>query len=400
MKNLKSIFALIFFLFFENIFSLDTVDKKIYSQINIMTPKEKACQVLMLSIDGNKEFTSSMYKYFGENIPGAFILFRFNLAHTPAETYNYTRSIKNSFEKIAGKRNYIPPILAIDCEGGAVYRIKKIASYLPSPKDISEKYSIDEAKLIYKYTSEQIALLGIDLNLAPIVEIKKKDVSSFFGNRLYSEDEQIVKDYSSAFIDSMLNSKVFPAIKHFPGNANDDPHEGETIINVDIHNFYTEYVEPFSTVLKNCNNNCAVLISHVKVPVIEDVPFCFSEKGITEVLRAGLNFNGLILTDDLAMSALKTNGATTSDNAIKALYAGCDMIMCSEKKLKSLVFEISKKILNDKNFEKKINQAVFHILKTKISIGVLDSECKAIKNKPFNLAEFNKSKTNAEKILK
>lgn len=388
-------FTFIYLLLMVNIFCEDNT---VYKVVENMSAKEKAAQVLMLSISGNKQFTDSMHEYYRPYIPGAFILFKFNFASTPKDTADYLLSVNRAFKKNADNKNFIPPMFAVDCEGGKVYRIKNLASYLPPPKVIAEKYSLDEAESLYTYTAEQIKLLGLHINLAPVVEVKKKDSDSFFGSRLYSDNQKIVEEYSNAFIAGMNRAGIIPVVKHFPGNSDTDPHKSKAVIHTDKEIFSKIYLEPFKNVLKQ--NQCAVLISHVTVPFIEDVPFCFSEKGIQEILRGELDFKGLILTDDLAMAALKTNGKTTCDNAISALSAGCEMIMCSENKLHELVDVISKKIIGDKIFSEKIDKAVYNILKAKIAAGILDEHCYAIQKEVFNSEKFNAAKQNAEKILK
>ncbi len=391
----KFILILLFLNFTINLYSND---KSVYNFIAEMTPEEKAAQVLMVSIDGNKEFTNDMYTYFGNIVPGAFILFKFNISDTPEKTALYIQSVKDAFRKSTETEKYIQPLFAIDCEGGGVYRIKHFASYLPSAKTISEKYSFDEAEKLYMFTAEQIKLLGIHLNLAPVVEIEQNGNDVFFGNRLYSENKDVVIGYSNACISGMLAAGIISVVKHFPGNAETDPHKGEAVIKADKKTFYDKYIEPFEAVLKK--NDCAILLSHARVPVIEDTPFCFSEKGIRNILRGKLHFKGLIITDDLAMAALKTGNRSTCDNAISALSAGCDMVMCSENKLRELVFVISNKIKRDTIFSKKIDEAVFNILKIKMAAGILDENCKVIENYIFDLHTFNTAKKKAEKILK
>ncbi|AGT44575.1 glycoside hydrolase family 3 N-terminal domain-containing protein [Treponema pedis] len=386
------------FLFFIFCINLYSENDKIYEFIAEMNAEEKAAQVLMLSIDGNKEFTKGMYKYFGNTVPGAFILFKFNLADTSEKTSLYIKSVKDSFKKIAKDKNYIQPIFAIDCEGGGVYRIKHFASHLPSAKEMAEKYSLSEAKELYKFTGEQIKLLGLHINLAPVVEVKNPENINFFGNRLYSDDKAVVHNYSSVCIEGMKEAGVISAVKHFPGNAETDPHKERSVIKADKQTFYDKYIEPFKTVLEK--NKCAVLISHVTVPAVEDVPFCFSEKGIQNILREELNFKGLIITDDLAMAALKGGNKSSEANAISALQAGCDMIMCSENKLNELISVISDKIKTDKVFAQKIDKAVFNILTAKIEAGILDKNCKVIEEYLFDLKKFNTAKKEAEKILK
>ena len=171
----------------------------------------------------------------------------------------------------------------------------------------------------------------------------------------------------------------------------------QSIINVNEDIFYKDFIAPFCRIL--CGTDGVVLISHAEVSFIDKKPFCFSKKGIEKILRNELNFKGLIITDDMAMKALKTDGHSTADNVLLALEAGCDMVMCSEAKFKELVEAISKKMKNESDFLKRIDDAVFTILKTKIKMGIIDEACKPIEKYKFNKEKFYKAKKAAESIL-
>ena len=114
------------------------------------------------------------------------------------------------------------------------------------------------------------------------------------------------------------------------------------------------------------------MISHITVPAIESVPFCFSAKGIT-LLRNELGFSGLIITDDIVMQALKQNGASPEENAMRALTAGCDMIMCSLSKIYPLIEAIAEKARSNAEFAKRLDEAVLQVLIAKQRAGLIDT---------------------------
>ncbi|UTC65868.1 MULTISPECIES: glycoside hydrolase family 3 N-terminal domain-containing protein [unclassified Treponema] len=395
---MKHFFSVLLCCFFVHVFIFAANDdKNIKTHISKMSIEEKAAQVLMMSIEGKKTFPVYLNSYFSPYSPGAFILFGFNFSDTPQESAAYIKSVKQSIQKLSKTKVFIPPFFASDFEGGWVYRIKNIASPLPSPKEIAETFNEEDALSLYEQTAKQISLLGIHLNLAPIVEKIQEKNESFFDNRIFSSDEDVLVKYSQIFISGMEKGGVISTVKHFPGTAS-DPHLSKSIIDDSEDIFYKEFIRPFKRVIYDTDG--VVLISHAEVSFIEKVPFCFSKIGIEKFLRNELKFKGMILTDDMAMKALKTDGRSTADNVISALSAGCDMVMCSEPKFKELVNVISNKIKQDADFANRIDDAVYNILKIKIKMGIIDELCMPIEKNKFDKEKFYKAKKAAEDILK
>ena len=373
-------------------------NESIKAYISEMSIEDKAAQVLMMSIEGKKTFPPYLSSYFDSYTPGAFILFGYNFSNTPETCASYIKSVKQSIQNLSKSQTFVPPFFASDFEGGRVYRIRKIGSPLPSPREVAETLTEEEALALYTHTAEQIHLLGIHLNLAPIVEKESSKDAGFLDDRIFSDDEDVLVKYADAFISGMKKGGLLSTVKHFPGNAETDPHFSKSIIDVDENIFYKDFISPFRRVLYGTDE--VVLISHAEVSFIDKKPFCFSKKGIEKFLRTELKFSGLIITDDMAMKALKTDGRTTADNVLLALDASCDMVMCSEPKFKELVEAISKKMKNEPDFLKRIDDAVFNILKTKIKMGIIDESLKPIEKYKFNKEKFYKAKKAAEDILK
>ena len=168
----------------------------------------------------------------------------------------------------------------------------------------------------------------------------------------------------------MQGADILAAVKHFPGNGTADLHKGAAELTVDYDTFLSRYCSVFRPSITG--GAAAVLISHITVPAIEAVPFCFSAKGIA-LLRNELGFSGLIITDDIAMQALNRNGASPEENAVRAIAAGCDMVMCSLSKIYPLIEAIAEKARTDIAFAKRLDEAVLHVLTAKQKLKLIDA---------------------------
>ncbi|QEK01388.1 glycoside hydrolase family 3 N-terminal domain-containing protein [Treponema phagedenis] len=367
--------------------------------VSSLPAEQKAAQVLMVSIDGKNTFDSSSKKFFNRLVPGAVLLFGFNIADTPQGVQSFLRDCTKGFAENAEKHRveFIPPLYATDNEGGAVYRLKKIQSALPSAQSAAEAFSSAEAKTLYEATAAQTAIIGIHLNLAPVAECSAAETLQTLGARTFSESPEKTAAYAASFVAGMQKEGVLATLKHFPATGNSDPHKEKSTLSVSRSELNTR-VEPFKKIIESATP-AAVLVSHTNVLCIEDVPFCFSKKGI-ELLRKDLRFSGLIITDDLAMRALKEGGHTTADNALRALKAGCDMLMCSEKGIHAIVQKIAEEAKRDSEFAARLDEAVLHVLQAKQKAGLICDTGKALPQPAPDWQRYQKAKERATEVLK
>lgn len=345
--------------------------------INTLSDEVKISQLFLVNIEGNKNFynvekTGALYGKRREGVPlvpGGCILFSYNIGDTPEQLFNFIKSI-HSFYK---ENNNPPPYIAIDQEGGDVNRLRKLTSKLPSQKWIAENFSEEQAKSLYDFQAEQLKLLGINMNLAPVVEVSDSFNEKFLDTRTFGTLDD-VKKYGEISINSYESHGIATVLKHFPGNSNVDPHTGlpQLFINQKNSDFY---LKPFEILL---NKSSCVLLSHAIVNITDNsvenykaMPSCFSEYWVTEYLRNKLKFDGIIFSDDIFMSALADNGYSSDIAVVKAIEAGVDCIMLSEKRFAEVGGILLKKAAEDSVFSNKIDSAVFNIIKYKIKAGLL-----------------------------
>jgi glycosyl hydrolase, family 3 len=329
-----------------------------------LTLEEKAAQVLMVNIAGRTEADAASIAAFKGTVPGAIILFGYNIAETAQEVRSFLASANQQWEAAAhaAKYTFLPPLYALDNEGGSVYRTRRITAPLPAAEEIGQRLSVEETEALYRQIGQQMKELGLQLNLAPVAEARTAQNQAALGSRTYSDKPETAAQYAAAAVRGMQDAGICATVKHFPGNGAADLHKGAAILETDYETFRTQYCASFIPSIKA--GAAAVLVSHITVPAVEAVPFCFSAKGIA-LLRNELGFSGLIITDDIAMQALRQNGATPAENAVRAIAAGCDMVMSSLPAVYPLISAIAEKARSDTEFAKRLDEAVLRVLTIK-----------------------------------
>lgn len=333
---------------------------------SFMTNRQRANQVLMTGIDGNKSFASYLYAHFEGTVPGAILLFGYNIGGTGAQVKSFLSGCSSAFQKIGTP---VPVIFAIDHEGGDVFRTKGVTSFLPSAEKVASTLDIDVAEALYASAGRELAALGIKLNLAPVFESYPEN-SSFMGSRIFSPDPAVSSAYAAAAVRGFQSSGVLCAVKHFPGNGGGDPHSFLPVVNASLDECEDRYFAPFRDVLKE--NPAAVLVSHVVFSAVDNVPFCLSKKGVTGILRSSLGFKGLVLTDDISMGALSQAGWPEDKAAVSALAAGCDLVMTSSTGIKKIAGAIVSEAERNDEFAARLEQAAAKVVFLKMTAGIMD----------------------------
>lgn len=238
------------------------------------------------------------------------------------ETPDQLKRLTSSLQSISDETLMI----CIDQEGGKVARLKEQNGFLQSlsAKTIAS-LSNHEAKKAYDNLANQLQELGINCNFAPLVDLGiNKDSQIIYGlDRAYGDDTDTVVKYAQIFMDALSDHKVISVLKHFPGHgsAKDDSHEGF----VDITNSWDEIeLTPYKQLL---NKTKMIMSAHVfNAKLDEKYPATLSHNINTKLLRDKIGYDGVLITDDLQMGAIKEH--FTKEKAIElAINSGADMLM-------------------------------------------------------------------------
>ena len=255
------------------------------------------------------------------------------------------------------------PIL-IDEEGGRVSRL----SELFSTREFSQFFfgklfekNKKRGKLIYKYYLETICNilteLGININTIPVMDLLQKSTHKIIKGRSYSHQAITIKSLGSFCISFLKKKKIASVAKHVPGHgcASVDSHHKLPVVSKTRNKLYNDDFKIF----KNLNSNF-MMTAHILYKKIDpDNLATFSSYIIKNIIRKKLNFNGILISDDISMKALSSN---LCSNADKALNAGCNLVLYCKGDIKESS-KLLKNLRHIDNFTKKKTYQFYDFLR-------------------------------------
>ena len=255
---------------------------------------------------------------------GGVLTFRHNI-----ESAEATRAVNNLF---ADANPVLPALIGIDQEGGAVRRVKESegAPNTPSAEDVA-KGSLEEAYETYREMAENLADLGFTVNFGPVVDLAvnpTNPVIARYGRSFGAAPEDVV-GYAETFIEAHEAAGVATSLKHFPGHGSSraDSHSGA----IDLTpTWRREELVPFAELIGRHIVDM-VMIGHLELAGISgpgDLPASLSPIAIDGFLRNTLCFDGLVISDDLAMDAIEDRWGS-AEAARLMIAAGGDLALIS-----------------------------------------------------------------------
>ncbi len=261
-----------------------------------------------------------------------------------------------------------PLFIAVDEEGGRVARIANsdffnVASY-KSMEDIGKSGDASKAEEVGRQIGSYLKELGFNLDFAPVADTNTNPQNIVIGDRSYGSDPALVARMVSAQLDGMHDSGIMGTLKHFPGHGDtkDDTHSGY----VSIEKTWDELKEcelvPFITALPKAD---MVMVSHITaVNVTSDkLPTSMSETMITGKLRNELGYDGVIITDAMAMGAVADN-YTSAEAAVTAVKAGVDIVLMPQN-LDEAFNGVMNAVTDGEISMERLDESVLRILKMK-----------------------------------
>ncbi|WP_421878151.1 beta-N-acetylhexosaminidase [Pacificispira sp.] len=265
--------------------------------------------------------TDEEQAFFADQKPFGFILFARNI-----DTPDQVRALTASMRAAAGRPD--APIL-IDQEGGRVQRLRPPHWRQARPaRDFGDLYlrdaeaALDALRLNYRLIAQELVDLGIDVDCVPCLDVPVPGAHDIIGDRAFSTDPEIVSVCGRAACEGLMQGGVSPVIKHVPGHgrATADSHHDLPRVSVSLDKLMASDIVPF----RRLRDMPYGMTAHIVFDAIDpDRPLTQSESGIA-FIRDTLEFDGLLMTDDLSMKAL---GGGFDDRAASSLAAGCDLVL-------------------------------------------------------------------------
>ncbi len=264
----------------------------------------------------------------------------------------------------------LPLFIGSDEEGGTVTRAsrdpKLFAQPLPSPQELYAARGMDGLAAKTLDYNKQLLALGINVNLAPVCDVST-DAGDFIYARSFGRDAAATSEFVTAFVSAVGKTGVGCVLKHFPGYGNNaDTHTGVAIDKRPYETFEESDFLPFEAGI--AAGAPFVLVSHNVVECMDAALPASLSPAVHEVLRGTLGFDGIVITDDLAMDAVKqyANG----EAAVLAVLAGNDMLITSD--YQSDIPAVLAAVADGRITEREIDAHVLRILRYKQAQGWIE----------------------------
>ncbi|HEY6594490.1 MAG TPA: glycoside hydrolase family 3 N-terminal domain-containing protein [Asanoa sp.] len=219
-------------------------------------------------------------------------------------------------------------LVAIDEEGGDVTRLDHgSGSPYPGNAALGAVDDVAVTRAVYRSIGADLAALGINLDLAPTVDVNTADDNPIIGTRSFGADPARVAAHSAAAVEGLQEAGVAACAKHFPGHGATvtDSHLELPTVDVSPDVLAARDLPPFAAVV--AAGAKAVMTAHIRVPALTgELPATFSRRVLVDLLRGELGFTGAIVTDALEMKGASILAGGTAQAAPLALAAGADLL--------------------------------------------------------------------------
>ncbi|MGB5819477.1 MAG: glycoside hydrolase family 3 N-terminal domain-containing protein [Saonia sp.] len=337
---------------------------------NTMSLDEKVGQLFMVGIasDQDKAATDRITKLITAHKIGGVIFSKGGPVRQAKLTNAYQRASK------------LPLLIGMDAEWGLAMRLDSTYAF---PWNMTLGAITDSA--IVEKVGNQIGMhakrMGVHINFAPDIDININPQNPIIGNRSFGEDRENVAQKGIAFMKGMEKAGVLSSGKHFPGHGDTavDSHKSLPLLDFSEERLDSIELFPYKRLIKE--GLSSVMVAHLSVPSLEErvgYPSSLSEKIISDLLIAKLQFKGLVFTDALNMKGV--SGYTKAGEVeLSAFLAGNDILLMPtevEKAKETLL----KAYDEGRVSEERLSNSVKKILKAKYKVGLHTYSPVEIKN--------------------
>jgi len=293
-----------------------------HSTLDLSELNDRIGRLFMSGIPGT-EMDRETESLIRDHALGGVILFARNIEN-PVQL----ASLCSSLQEAAIKSQGIPLFLAVDQEGGRVARLREPFTRFPGNSVIgNDPNAADRAAEFGKTTAREMRLVGLNMNMAPVVDVRTGEPERHLDGRLFSEDPLKVALLGRIVVKNLQENGVMAVAKHFPGlgRATRDPHHELPTIEADMEEIQKIHLPPFRAAMEQ--GVLAVMTSHARYPALDpEYPGTLSHNIVTGCMREACGFEGLVVTDDLEMGAIKREWGVAG-GAVAAFTAGCDILL-------------------------------------------------------------------------
>lgn len=322
---------------------------------------KKIGQMIKVGFRGmNAGSTSTMAKQIKANGIGGVVLFDYDV---PADTAfrniqspDQLRSLTSQLQAYSD----IPLIIAIDQEGGRVSRLKEKYGFPPS---VSAQYlgqldNMDSTRYYARQTAEKLKKAGINVNLAPVVDLNTNPRNPVIGGleRSFSAYPESVIRHAKAVIEEMHKQGILTTLKHFPGHGNSEKDSHKGVVDV-TETWEQKELLPYRNLIESGHADIIMTAHIYNARLDSSYPATLSRPIITGILRDSLGFGGVVMSDDLQMGAIRKQYGLEETIRL-SIQAGVDILSFA----------------NNSVFDPEIGQKAHRIIKELVEEGTITEE--------------------------
>lgn len=301
----------------------------VYGFAEEWTLEQKVGQLLMVHFNGS-EINQEAQELVKQAHVGGFIYYQWaNELSSPQQV----QQLSNQLQQLAKESGLPPLLIAIDQEGGAVTRLKKGFTVFPGNQALAQTRQPSLAQACAKAMGDELKAVGINMNLAPVVDVNSNPRNPVIGIRAFSNQPQEVALFAERMLQGYHQAGIIPVLKHFPGHGDVsvDSHEALPVVKKSLLQLNQTDLVPFRKLASQAD---VIMTAHLFVPAL-DPKQCvtLSKEIIQKLLRQQMQFNHIVMTDSLMMQAILDQCYHIEEAAIQSVEAGHDLILLGGKQL-------------------------------------------------------------------
>lgn len=347
--------------------------------LNRMTTAEKIGQLILVGIEGTTA-SEQTRKFIEDDHVGGFIFYKDNI-----KTSRQSLALFNQLKE-DNAVNPVPLFLSLDEEGGRVSRMPDDFSDIPSAAVIGETGQVEASEGLYRLIGKEMAGFGLNMDFAPVLDINSNPDNPVIGDRSFGNTVKGVGGMGIAAMNGLKAEGVIPVVKHFPGHGDTsvDSHLGLPVLSHDLNRLRQLELLPFQDAIREGAD--VVMIAHLLLPKLDPkAPASFSEAIIHDLLRTELNFQGVVISDDLTMGAI-TQHYEIEEAAVRFIRAGGNIALVGHDpaKQEAVIQAITRAVEQGEISGEMLDERVYTILQLKIKYGLTDKPAQGPDRKAIN----------------
>jgi beta-N-acetylhexosaminidase len=331
--------------------------------------EKKIGQMLMVWFEG-AHITPEVERMIRDYKVGGVVLFKWagNL-----ESREQIAQLTGELQSLSMRETGAPLFISTDQEGGIVTRIPGATDF-PGNMALGATGSTEYAYDVGSMIGKELSALGINMDLAPVLDVNVNPANPVIGLRSFGEDADLVSKLGIAYMQGLQDSGVIPVGKHFPGHGDTatDSHTGLPVVSYSKGVLKEVHLKPFSDAI--LRGIPSIMTAHIIVQSIDkERPATLSKAVLTDLLRNELGFNGVIMTDAMDMAAISEYYGPIESASVEAVKAGADIVLMPQTKdwlgsIERTIKEINDAVARGEISEERIDESYERIMNLKKQI--------------------------------